>query len=206
MTKVKICTLPNNVSWVNIPDKESLPTSNQHTIPITETHTNPYHRPHTLHPQSFPTQQHYQLTIPITNESHSSQNVEELANTFDSQLAQPASIADKSQNEVLASTAHSQAQRRHQYQAVLDRERVEIQNLSIKIKSLHLINDRDIQQKKIAKTLAYLQTTIDQLFDKAEHSRSQAAATTEQKNLSAMTEDYAYGEFFLSAYKQIKKA
>lgn len=206
MTRVAICTLPNNVSLVNIPDKESASSATQNTIDISEPHTSKHNHNYSPHPQSFPAQQLYQLTISITNESHSRQSSDELTTTIEPANAQPAPIVDNRHTDLLTSETHFQKQRLSNYQTTIHREQLEIQALSVKIKSLHLTNDSDAQQKNISKTLTHLQTTIDQFFDKAQQNRLKAAAKLEQKNPSAMIQDYAYGEFFFTAYKQAKKA
>ena len=207
MTQFTIRALPNNVSLVNVSDQKSAPSPNQKVIDIAESPTSKHNRNSHTHPQSFPVQQLYQLTIPIADENYAKQSADELTTVIALPHTKQAPIAatDSIHTKLSASEVDSTEQRLRNYQTAIKREQLEIQTLSVKIKSLCSAESIGVQQKYISQTLTHLQTTIDHLLNKAQQSHSRASAKLEQKNLSAIAQDYAYGEFCLTAYKQAKK-
>lgn len=207
MTQFTIRALPNNVSLVNVSDQKNDLSPNQNAIDIAESPTSKHNRNSQTHRQFFPVQQLYQLTIPIADESHSKQSTDQLTTNIVLPHIQQAPIAaaDSTHTKLSASEVDSTEQRLRNYQTAIKREQLEIQALSVKIESLCSADDIYLQQKNISKTFTHLQATIDHLLNKAQQSHSRASAKLEQKNLSAIAQDYAYGEFFLTAYKQAKK-
>lgn len=192
MPKITIQRVPDHASLINVDDKGIYGLSYQaktQQIPSEPIHEE--RRATYPHPQPLTAQHAYQLknsTLDVCNQDSTV--------TATSNVAQPLMQAvDKKDQQ-------------QKYQASLNKEKVELDALSQKIKAIRVehSNTNKNYPQMMSKQLDHLQSTVDNLLTRAQLVQTSTFEKMLNKKQPEMAHDYSHGEFFLSAYQQAKKA